>query len=143
MPPTMAINAGAPFTLSHPTDHSLSLSKLSLLQRMASNDNVKCKLEEVKSSTMRKRLRPSDNDGGDNDSSDSLEEETEEEEEVSSEKMLMNQLDTSEEKMFAKRTRGSDDDDTTSLSLKPRTPESRWSFDEESSNDDDDDDFLM
>jgi hypothetical protein len=138
MPPTMAINAGAPFTLSHPTDHSLSLSKLSLLQRMASNDNGKCKLEEeVKSSTMRKRLRPSDNDGGDNDSSDWLEEE------VSSEKMLMNQLDTSEEKMFAKRTRGSDDDDTTSLSLKPRTPESRWSFDEESSNDDDDDDFLM
>jgi hypothetical protein len=138
MPPTMAINAGAPFTLSHPTDHSLSLSKLSLLQRMASNDNGKCKLEEeVKSSTMRKRLRPSDNDGGDNDSSDWLEEE------VSSEKMLMNQLDTSEEKMFAKRTHSSDDDDTTSLSLKPRTPNSRWCFDEESSNDDDDDDFLM
>jgi hypothetical protein len=57
-----------------------SLSKLSLLQGMASNDNEKRKLEvEAESSTGRKSLWLSDNDGGDDDSSDSLEEETEEE----------------------------------------------------------------
>jgi hypothetical protein len=54
--------------LSHPTDHSLSLSKLSLLQRMASNDNNgKRKLEEeAESLTARKRLRLSDDDDGGN-----------------------------------------------------------------------------
>ena len=78
----------------------LSLSKLSLLQRMASNDNGKHKLEEeAESSMVRKRLRLSDDNVGDHNSSDSSEEETEEE--VSLEEMLMNQLDTSEEKLFA------------------------------------------
>jgi hypothetical protein len=58
---------------------------LSILQRMASNDDGKHKSEEVAESSMaRKRLWPSDDDGGDDDSSDSfdsLEEETKEEEE--------------------------------------------------------------
>jgi hypothetical protein len=51
---------------------TLSLSKLSLLQRMASNDNnSKHKLEEeVESSTARKRLWLSDNDAGDDDTGD-------------------------------------------------------------------------
>jgi hypothetical protein len=89
---------------------SITLSP-SLLQRMASNNNGKCKLEdEAESPTARKRLRPSDDDDGDDDSSNSLEEETEEPkeevEEVSSEEMSMNQLDTSEEKLFARRARG-------------------------------------
>jgi hypothetical protein len=44
---------------------TLSLSKLSLLQRMASNDNGKRKLEEEAESSMaRKRLRLSDDDTG-------------------------------------------------------------------------------
>jgi hypothetical protein len=104
---------------------TLSLSKLSLLQSMASNDNNgKCKLEEVESSTVRKRLRLSDNDDGDDDSSDSPEEETEEEE-VSSEESSM-KLDTSEEKLLAKQGRDmifSDDGDTTSPSSEPHTLE--------------------
>jgi hypothetical protein len=55
---------------------SVSLSKLSLLKRMACNDNGKCKFEEeVESSMARKRLWPSDEDGSDDDSSDSPEEE--------------------------------------------------------------------
>jgi hypothetical protein len=63
----MALSFIQPITLS-----------LSLLQRMASNDDGKCKMEEeVESSTVRKRLRLSDDDNG---SSDSPEEETEEEE---------------------------------------------------------------
>jgi hypothetical protein len=72
---------------------------LSLLQRMASNDdnNDKCKIEEEAESSMtRKRLQPSYDDNGGDDSSDSPEEE-----EVSSEETLMNQLNTSEEKLFA------------------------------------------
>jgi hypothetical protein len=57
MPPTTAINAGASFTLSLIQPITLSLSKLSLLQGMASNDNGKCKLEEEAESSMaRKRL---------------------------------------------------------------------------------------
>jgi hypothetical protein len=62
---------------------TLFLSKLSHLQRMASNDNNdKCKLEEeAESSTVMKRLQLSDDDAGDDDSSDSPEEETKEEEE--------------------------------------------------------------
>jgi hypothetical protein len=36
---------------------TLSLSKLSLLQRMASNDNDKCKLEEEAESSVRRRRR--------------------------------------------------------------------------------------
>jgi hypothetical protein len=80
---------------------TLSLSKLSLLQRMASNDNNgKCKFrEEAYSSTMGKMLQLSDDDAGDDDSSNTLEEETEEEEEVSSEETSMSQLDTFEEKL--------------------------------------------
>jgi hypothetical protein len=90
--------------LSRSSNRSLSPS---LLQRMASNDDGKRKMEEeAESSTARKRLRLSDNDGGDNDSSDSLEEETEEEEEVSLEEMSMNELDTSEEKLYDRRARG-------------------------------------
>jgi hypothetical protein len=108
MPLTTSINVGAPLD----SNRSLSLSKLPLLQRMASNDNNgKRKLEEEAESSMAtKRLRLSDNDGGDNDSFDSIEEETEEEEvveaelemeeEVTSEETLMNQLDTSEEKLL-------------------------------------------
>jgi hypothetical protein len=126
---------------------TLSLSKLSLLQRMASNDNnSKHKLEEeAESSTARKRLRLSDDDGGNDNFSDSPEEE-ETEEEVSSEESSMNQLDTFEEKLFAKRGHCmvfSDDRDTTSPSSEPRTPESRLRSDEDSSDDDDDDDFWI
>jgi hypothetical protein len=84
-------------SLVEPTTLSLSLSKLPLLQRMASNDNDKRKMEEeVESSMARKLLQHTDDDGGDDgsfDSSDSLEEESLEEE-VSSEEMSMNQLDT-------------------------------------------------
>jgi hypothetical protein len=98
MLPTVAINgAGVPFALSHRTDHSLPLSKLPLLQRMASNNNDKCKMEEVESSAVRKRLWHTNDDGGDDDSSNSPEEEPKEEEEVSSEETSMNQLDTFEE----------------------------------------------
>jgi hypothetical protein len=51
---------------------TLSLSKLSLLQRMVSNDNGKRKLEEEAESTMaRKRLRLFDDDIGNDDSSNS------------------------------------------------------------------------
>jgi hypothetical protein len=86
---------------------TLCLSKLSHLQRMASNDNNdKHKLEEeVESSTARKRLRLSDDDTSDADSSDSPKEETEEEE-VSLEETSMNQLNTSKEKLQAKRVLG-------------------------------------
>jgi hypothetical protein len=57
---------------------TLSLSKLSLLQRMASNDNDKRKLEEDVSSKARERLWLSDDDISDDYSSDSPEEEEEE-----------------------------------------------------------------
>jgi hypothetical protein len=126
---------------------TLSLSKLFLLQKMASTDNGKRKLEEeVESSPARKRLQLSDDEANDDGSCRSLEEETEEmEEEVSSEEMSMKQLDTAEEKLFAKRSRDmifSDDDDTTSPSSKPRTPESHRRSNEDSSDEDDfDDDF--
>jgi hypothetical protein len=81
---------------------TLSLSKLSLLQRMASNDNDKHKLEEeVESLMVRKMMWLSNDDDGDYDSSDSPKEE-----EVSSEETLMNQLDISEEKLFAKHGHG-------------------------------------
>jgi hypothetical protein len=100
---------------------TLSLSKLYILQRMASNDNNnKRKLEEeVESSTARKRFCLFDDDDGDDDFSDSSKEETEEEEEVSSTESSMNQLDTSKEKLLAKRDHGlvfGDDGDTTSPS---------------------------
>jgi hypothetical protein len=77
---------------------TLSLSKHSLLQRMASNNNNdKCKLEEeVESTAVRKRLQLSDDDVSDDDSSDSLEEETEEEDEEMEEEV------SSEEKLQAK-----------------------------------------
>jgi hypothetical protein len=135
---------------------TLSLSKLSLLQRMGSNDNDKRKLEdEAEFSMASKRLQLFDDNGGDDDSSDSSSEETENEEEgeeetleeVSSEGSSMNQLDTSEEKLLAKCGRGiifSDDGDTTSLSSEPRTPETPSNHvrsDPDSS--DDDDNFWM
>jgi hypothetical protein len=145
MPPqTAAINGvGASFALSRRTDHSLPLSKLPLLQRMASNNNDKRKMEEAAESSMvRKRLWHTDDDSSDDDSSDSSEEEPEEEE--TEEETSMNQLDTSEEKLYARRTRGylfGDDGDTPStLPDTPPTPESHRCFDEESSDDDDDDD---
>jgi hypothetical protein len=126
---------------------TLSLCKLSLLQRIASNDNGKRKLEEeAESSTARKRLQLSDDDDSDDDSSDSLKKETEEE--VSSEKSSM-KLDTSKEKLLVKRDRGmifSDDGDTTLPSSEPHTPISRRGSDEDINNeddDDDDDDFWM
>jgi hypothetical protein len=125
---------------------TLSLSKLSLLQRIASNDNGKRKLEEeAESSIVRKRLRIYDDAGDDDDSSDSSEEETEEEEVCSVE--LSMKLDTSEEKFLAKRDHSiifSDDSDTTSPSSEPRTPKSHVLSDSESSDKDDndnDDDF--
>jgi hypothetical protein len=100
---------------------TLSLSKLSLLQRMTSNDNNgKRKMEEeAESSMVRKRLWLFNDDGGDADSSDSLEEESPEEEmpeeeEVSSKETSMNQLDTSK-KLYARHTHDilfSDDGDT-------------------------------
>jgi hypothetical protein len=126
---------------------TLSLSKLSLLQRMASNDNNgKRKLkEEAESSTARKRLWLSNDGDNDDDSSDSLEEEMEEmKEEVSSEETLMNQLNTSEEKLFAKRGHGmvfSDDGDNTSPSSEPCSPKSHRCSDEDNNDNDDDDDF--
>jgi hypothetical protein len=144
MPPqTAAINGvGASFALSRQTDHSLPLSKLPLLQRMASSNNDKRKMEEVAESSMvRKRLWHTDDDSNDDDSSDSSEEPEEEETE---EEMSMNQLDTSEEKLYARRARGylfGDDGDTPSmLPDTPPTPESHQCFNEESSDDDDDDD---
>jgi hypothetical protein len=113
MLPTAAINGvGVPFALSRRTNHSLPQSKLPILQRMASNDNDKHKMEEeVESSMKRKRLWHTDDDGGDDGSSDSPEEEpsekepeeeeeAEEEEEVSSQETSMNQLDTYEENMY-------------------------------------------
>jgi hypothetical protein len=143
----VAINPGASFALSFVQLITLSLSKLSLLQRMASNDNGKCMLEEeAESLKARKRLWLYDDDAGDDDSSDSPEQETKEE--VSLEETMMYQLDTSEEKLFAKRDRGvifSDDVDTTLPSSEPRTPESHRRSNEDSSNEDDDDnnDFSM
>jgi hypothetical protein len=70
----------AAFSLIQPI--TLSLPTLSLLQRMAFNDNNdKCKLEEdAESLVARKRLRLSNDDVGDNDSSDSPKEDTKEEE---------------------------------------------------------------
>jgi hypothetical protein len=115
---------------------------LSLLQRMASNDNGKRKVEEETESSMaRKRLQPSDNDGSDDDSSISLGEETGEEEkeeemadeeeeakeEVSSEEMSMNQLDTFKEKLFARRACGmlfSNDGDTPPMLSEQHNPNS-------------------
>jgi hypothetical protein len=91
---------------------------LSILQRVACNDDDKRKMEEeAESSMVRKWLRLSDNDGGDDDYCNSPEEEEEvmEEEEVSSEETSMNQLDTSEEKLHAMHACGilfSDDGDT-------------------------------
>jgi hypothetical protein len=103
--------------LSYVQPITLSLSKLSLLQRMASNDNNgKRKLEEeVESLMVRKSLWLSNDDA--NDSSDTPEEM--EEEEVSLEETSMNQLNTSEEKLLAMRSRSimfGDDGDTTSPS---------------------------
>jgi hypothetical protein len=105
---------------------TLSLSKLSLLQRIASNNNnIKHKLEEeVESLIVMKRVLLSDDDADNDDSSDSPEEE-EMEEEVSSEETTMNQLNTSEEKLQVKRAHGivfGNDGDTTSPSSEPRTP---------------------
>jgi hypothetical protein len=140
MLPTTAINVKAPFALSLVEPITLSLSKLPLLHRMASNDNGKRKIEEAESSmAARKRLRHTNDDGGDEDSSDSLEEELlleEEEEEVSSMK-----LDTSKEKLYARHAHNclfGDNGDTPSTSSDtPPTQESRRRSDEESSNDDD------
>jgi hypothetical protein len=120
---------------------------------MASNDNNgKPKLEEeAETSTARKRLRISDDDGGDDDSSDSQHEDTEEEdeetkEEVTSEKSLMNQVDTSKDMLVAKHGSGlffGDDGDTTSPSLEPRTPETPSSRIHSDPDGSDDDDFWM
>jgi hypothetical protein len=148
---TTGINDGAR-SLSCRTDHSLSLSKLPLLHRMASNNNGKRKMEEEAESSMvaRKRLWHTDGNNGDDDSSESSEEEPpqeepEEEEEVSSEVSSMNQLDTSEEKLYARCARGylfGDDGDTPSTSPDtPPIPKSRRCSNEESS--DDDDEFWM
>jgi hypothetical protein len=158
MPPTVAINSRALFALSRRTNHSLPLSKLSLLQRMASNDNDKRNMEEeAESSTTRKHLWHTDDDGDDIDSSDlseeePLEEEPEEEEEemmveeeteeeVCSEEMPMNQFNTSEVKLYARHARGiifSNGDNTPStLSEPPPTPESHRRSDEESRENDD------
>jgi hypothetical protein len=161
MPPTVAINARALFALSRRTNHSLPLSKLSLLQRMASNDNDKRNMEDAESSTARKRLWHTDDDGDDIDSSDlseeePLEEEPEEEEEeaeeemmveeeteeeVCSEEMPMNQFNTSEVKLYARRAHGiifSNGDNTPSTSSEPPpTPESHRCSDEESRENDD------
>jgi hypothetical protein len=94
---------------------TLSLFKLPLLHKMASNDIDKHKMEEEAESSMavRKRLRHTDDDDDDDDSPDfsnSVEEEPpseepEEIEEVSLEVSWMNQLDTSEEKLYARRAR--------------------------------------
>jgi hypothetical protein len=147
----MAINARvAVHSLSSNQSLSLSLSKLSLFQRMTSNNSGKLKLEEeAKSSMVRKRLWFFDTDGDDDDSSDYLKEETKEEEEtaeeVSSEKLSMNQLDTSDEKLLAKHGCDiifCDDGDTTSPSSEPCTLESRVCFDPDSSDEDDDDDDI-
>jgi hypothetical protein len=134
MPPMVAINGvRAPFTLSHRSDHSLPLSKLSLLQRMPSNDNDKHKMEEeVDSSTARKRLWHTNDNDRDDDSSNSLEkelpeEETEEQEEVSLQETSMNQYDTSEEKLYARCARiilFKDDGDTPPTSLTTHTGKS-------------------
>jgi hypothetical protein len=134
------------FALSLVESINLSLSKLSLLQRMAFNDNGKRKLEEeAESLTSRKRLHLSNNDSDDDDSSDSLEEDTmkeEEEEKVSLEESSM-KLDTSKEKLLAKRGHGvifSYDGDTTLPSSEPRTPKSCVCYDLNTSDDDDDND---
>jgi hypothetical protein len=120
----------------YPRIYTLSLSKLSLLLRMASNDNNdKHKLEEeAESSTERKRLWLSDDNCSDSP------------EEVSLEESSMNQLDTSEEKLLAKHVRDlffGNNDDTTSPSLEPCTtkmPSSRVHSDPDDS---DNDDFWM
>jgi hypothetical protein len=122
---------------------TLSLSKLSLLQRMTSNNSGKCKLEEEAESSMARKMLRLSAAVDDGDDSDSPEEEMEEE--VSLEETSMNRLDTSEEKLFAKSGRGmifSDNDDTTSSSSEPRTLESHRRSDKDSS-DEDDDDFWM
>jgi hypothetical protein len=135
-----------PMSLSFVQPITLSLS---LIQRMASNDDDKHKIEEdAESLTARKWLWLSDDDDGDDDSSDSSEEEVEEmveEEEVSSKKTSMNQLDTSKDKLYARHAHDilfSNDGDTPSTSSEPRTTESSRCSDEESS-DDDSNDFLM
>jgi hypothetical protein len=95
--------------------------------------------EEIESSTARKRLWLSDDDGSDDDSFNL----PEEEEELPSGESSMNQLDTSEEKSLAKHDHSiifSDDGDTSSSSSKPRVPKtssSRMRFDPDSSNIDD------
>jgi hypothetical protein len=129
--PRICTNGGYKWWSSRWLSHSSNLSlSLSLLQRMASNDDGKRKMEEeAESSTARKRLRLFDDDGGDSDSFDSPEEEPEEEEEteeeeVSSEETSMNQLDTSEEKLYARRAHGilfSNDGDMPSTSSEPHT----------------------
>jgi hypothetical protein len=125
---------------------------------MASNDNNdKRKLEEeAETSTVRKRLWLSDDNGGDDNSYDSQYEDMEEEEdeemeeEVSSKELSMNQVNTSEDKLVAKHSSGlffSDDGDTTSPSSEPHTlemPSSRLCSDPDGSDDDgsgDDDDL--
>jgi hypothetical protein len=120
--------AEAKFALSRQIDHSLPLSELPLLQKKASINNNKLKIEEEAEPSMaRKCLRHTDDDGSDDDTSDSPEEESSEEEEteeeVSSEETSMNQLDTSEGKLYIRCARGylfGDDGDTPSTS--PDTP---------------------
>jgi hypothetical protein len=91
---------------------TLSLTTLSVIKRMASNDNNgKRKMEEeAETSVVRERLWLSIDNGGNDDSSDSQdeemeeeEEETETEEEVSSEESSMNQVDTSEDMLVVER----------------------------------------
>jgi hypothetical protein len=98
---------------------------------MPSNDNDKHKMEEeVDSSTARKRLWHTNDNGRDDDSSNSLEKELPEEEteeEVSLQETSMNQYDTSEEKLYARCARiilFKDDGDTPSTSLTTHTGKS-------------------
>jgi hypothetical protein len=142
---------------------TLSLSKLPLLHRVASNDNDTRKMEEeAESSTAaRKRFRHTDDDGGDGDSSDfpeeeppqeepteeetevEEEEEEETEEEVSSEVSSMNQLDTSEEKLYARHAHGYLFDDGDTPSMSPDTPPTPGSHRRSNDEGSDDDDFWM
>jgi hypothetical protein len=126
--PRTSINCeAADGSLVSPTEHSLPLSS----PKNGIQRKNKRKMEEAaESSTARKRLWLSDDDGGDADFSDSPEvEETEEEVEDSSEETWMNQLDTSEEKLYAWRACGilfSDDGNTPSMSSEPHALKSRW-----------------
>jgi hypothetical protein len=153
----------APIPLPSPTLHffspipppiTLSLPTLSLVKRMASNDNNnKRKLEEAEISVVRKRLWLSNDDGSNDDSSNSHHEDTEEEEEVeeteeevSSEESSMNQVDTSEDKLVSKHGSGlffSDDGDTTSSLSEPCTLETPSSHVRSDPDDSDDDNFWM